>query len=106
MSLEDEVVKLRESMDRLAALLEHWEPRSVQMSVERPEPETPGPEEDAGGLLTTGQAARLLNVKKSWIYGQSSLGNIPMCKVGRFLRFEREELLAWARERARRLGPE
>ena len=98
MSLEDEIIRLRESVDRLAALFENWGPQPV--------PDPARPPDDAGGLLTADQAARLLNVRKSWIYEQSRLGNIPRSKVGRFLRFEREKLLEWARDRSGRKGPE
>ena len=95
MSLEEVIARLRESIDRLVVLLEREEARPGSVPAERPCPEGVG-----GELLTVDQAARLLNVKKSWVYEQSSLGNIPRCKVGRFLRFEREKLLEWVRDRS------
>lgn len=41
------------------------------------------------------ELAELLAVKPSWIYAQTSAGTIPHLKVGRYVRFRVEDVLAW-----------
>jgi excisionase family DNA binding protein len=48
------------------------------------------------GFLTVKQAAALLAVKPRTIYAWVADRSIPFHKVGRLLRFDRAELLAWA----------
>lgn len=57
-------------------------------------------------LLTVQQVAELLQVPVSWVYGRlrkRSLEELPGYRLGKYWRFDREELLAWlARQRANR----
>ena len=46
-------------------------------------------------LLTLKQMAEELQVKPSWIYRRTAEGNIPVIRVGKYLRFEPEKVLAW-----------
>ena len=48
-------------------------------------------------LLTVDEAARFLRVKASWIYERTRTNEIPHIKLGKYLRFEEEELQAWFR---------
>ena len=48
-------------------------------------------------LLTVHELAQLLNVKASWVYGKVAAGDIPHLHVGRYPRFDRDEVLAWVR---------
>ena len=52
-------------------------------------------------LLTLEELAEKLKVKKSWIYSQSRQtgpGSIPRVKVGKYLRFSLEDVMAWLQE--------
>ncbi len=54
-------------------------------------------------LLTVEEAADLLRVKVSWLYERTRTNEVPHLKLGKYLRFDEDELLAWAR-RFRRDG--
>ena len=54
-------------------------------------------------LLTADQAAELLNVPASWILAEARADRIPYVPLGRYRRFDADELEAWWRGRAR--GP-
>lgn len=48
--------------------------------------------------LTVEELAEKLRVPKSWIYGQTrqtDLGSMPRIKVGKYLRFRLEDVMAW-----------
>jgi excisionase family DNA binding protein len=44
-------------------------------------------------LLTADQLAERLNVPISWVYEQSRQGNIPTHRLGRYIRFNLNEVL-------------
>jgi excisionase family DNA binding protein len=46
-------------------------------------------------LLDSGQAAAILNVPRSWIAAEARAGRIPHVRLGRYVRFNRDELIAW-----------
>ncbi len=49
-------------------------------------------------LLTVRQVAELLQVPASWIYGRlrkRSLERLPAYRLGKYWRFDRNEVLAW-----------
>jgi len=46
-------------------------------------------------LLTVKEMAGLLKVKVSWVYRRTSEREIPTVRVGRYLRFQAEEVLKW-----------
>lgn len=49
-------------------------------------------------LLTVQQVAELLQVPVSWVYGrlrERSLQKLPGYRLGKYWRFDREEVLAW-----------
>jgi excisionase family DNA binding protein len=46
--------------------------------------------------LTIQEAADLLRVKVSWLYERTRTNTVPHVKLGKYLRFDRAELLAWA----------
>ncbi len=48
------------------------------------------------GLLTIHEAAGLLRVKVSWLYERTRTNDIPHLKLGKYLRFDEEELRRWA----------
>jgi excisionase family DNA binding protein len=54
-------------------------------------------------LLTAQQAAELLNVPASWILAEARADRIPYVPLGRYRRFDADELERWWRSRAR--GP-
>lgn len=47
--------------------------------------------------LTIQEAADLLRVRVSWLYERTRTNAVPHVKLGKYLRFDRDELLAWAR---------
>lgn len=51
-------------------------------------------------LLDSVQAAAILNVPRSWIAAEARAGRIPHVRLGRYVRFNRDELIAWCEGRA------
>jgi excisionase family DNA binding protein len=54
-------------------------------------------------LLDAREAAAVLNVPSSWIAAEARAGRIPHVRLGRYVRFDRDELIAWCEGRVR--GP-
>lgn len=48
-------------------------------------------------LLTPGEAANRLRVPLSWIYSKTRTKEIPLLKLGKYIRIPEKELDAWAR---------
>lgn len=46
-------------------------------------------------LLKAGEVAALLGVAPDWIYRQSRAGNFPAIKVGRYYRYDEEDVQRW-----------
>jgi len=57
----------------------------------------------SGALLDGGQAAELLNVPKSWVMGEARADRIPHIRLGRYVRFDANDLELWWD--ARKQGP-
>jgi len=51
-----------------------------------------------GGWLTIDEAAALIRVPKSWLYERTRTNTVPHVKLGKYLRFDRDELVAWTRQ--------
>jgi excisionase family DNA binding protein len=59
------------------------------------------------GLLTVQELAKELKVNDSWVYGQTrktGTGSIPRVRVGKYIRFRLQEVLAWLQENSRERG--
>ena len=56
-----------------------------------------------GPLLDSKGAAELLNVPASWILAEARADRIPHVRLGRYVRFDAEELPEWCKARHR--GP-
>jgi excisionase family DNA binding protein len=54
------------------------------------------------GLLDAKQAGELLNVPPSWVLAQARAGRIPHLKLGRYVRFDADELDSWRQAQVRR----
>ena len=52
-------------------------------------------------LLDAKGAAELLNVPPSWILAEARAGRIPHVRLGRYVRFDADELANWAKARYR-----
>ena len=52
--------------------------------------------------LTIEEVCDILQVKKHYIYALTSQKRIPFIKIGRFLRFRREEIDEWLKGNARK----
>lgn len=50
------------------------------------------------GWLTIDEAAALIRVRKSWLYERTRTNTVPHVKLGKYLRFDRDELLAWTKK--------
>ena len=50
-------------------------------------------EHPAGPLLTPEELADCLKVPLSWVYEQSRQGNIPTHRIGRYIRFNLQEVI-------------
>jgi excisionase family DNA binding protein len=48
--------------------------------------------------LTVQEAAELLRVPVSWLYDRTRTNSVPHVKLGKYLRFDRDELNAWLEE--------
>jgi excisionase family DNA binding protein len=65
---------------------------------------TGGEERDAGHLLTVHEVAKLLRVPVSWVYGRlrkRSTEQLPGYRVGKYWRFQEEEIIAWVKRQKR-----
>jgi excisionase family DNA binding protein len=51
-------------------------------------------------LLTPSQAAELLAVRTSWIYGAVRTHHLPCIRIGRHIRFTQDMLERWLEEQA------
>lgn len=58
---------------------------------------------DAVTLIDAKTAGRLLDVPHTWVLEEARHDRIPHIRLGRYVRFEPEALLDWARNRRR--GP-
>jgi len=56
-----------------------------------------------GSLLDADGAAELLNVPASWVLAEARADRIPHVRLGRYVRFDADDLREWAQERRR--GP-
>ena len=56
-------------------------------------------------LLTAAEVAELLNVPTSWVRDHTRAGAIPHLPLGRYVRYRREDLLAWLEVLAQGGGP-
>ncbi len=56
-------------------------------------------------LLTAREVAELLSVPAGWPLEQARAGSIPHVRLGRYVRFRREAVLAWLEELERGGGP-
>lgn len=54
-------------------------------------------------LLDARQAAAILNVPASWIAAEARAGRIPHLRLGRYVRFNSDELMRWCEGRT--VGP-
>lgn len=57
-----------------------------------------------GPLLDAAGAAELLNVPASWLLAEARADRIPHIRLGRYVRFDADELTEWVRT-SRRCGP-
>ena len=48
--------------------------------------------------LTVQEAAELLRVPVSWLYERTRTNSVPHVKLGKYLRFDRDELYTWLEE--------
>ncbi len=46
-------------------------------------------------LITVDELASMLQVPKSWIYDRTRDGRIPCIKVGKYIRFDLNEVKSW-----------
>jgi excisionase family DNA binding protein len=60
---------------------------------------------DAAPLLTAAQASTLLGVPASWLLGEARASRVPFVRLGKYVRFDRADLLAWVAERKQGPGP-
>ena len=52
--------------------------------------------------LTIDEICSILQVKRHYIYGLTSRKQIPFVKLGRFLRFERDKIEEWLKEKTQK----
>lgn len=57
---------------------------------------------DVQNLLTVDELAATLKVPKSWVYSrtrETGPGAMPRIRAGKYVRFEKEEVMDWLRKR-------
>jgi len=52
----------------------------------------------ADRLLVAAEVAELLGVSERWVLDHARKGNLPRVKLGAYVRFRREVVLAWIEE--------
>ena len=57
------------------------------------------PEAAVEKLVDVREMARILNVPVSWLYERTRLGTIPCLRIGKYVRFDPAEVLAFFRGR-------
>jgi len=72
-------------------------------TLDEPTPDAVVPPAGEQALIDAEAAAGLLGVPPSWVLAQARAGRIPHVRLGRYVRFEPEQLEAWWQ--ARRRGP-
>jgi len=55
----------------------------------------------ADALMTVEEVAKYLKVEESTVYTWAREGKIPAMKIGRFWRFEKEDMDKWLEEKKR-----
>ena len=56
--------------------------------------------EKFNNLVDVNQIAKLLNVAPSWIYKKTRTNQIPFIKLGKYCRFDAQEVMEWAKIKA------
>ena len=56
------------------------------------------PEDSARKLIDVQEMARILNVPVSWLYERTRLRTIPCVRIGKYVRFDPAEVLAFFRK--------
>jgi excisionase family DNA binding protein len=82
-------------MNGTSQLPTHAAPHNAATAGEAPNPDR---------LLTVQEVANLLHVPVSWVYGRMrkrSLQQLPGYRLGKYWRFQREEVLAWVERQGR-----
>jgi excisionase family DNA binding protein len=67
---------------------------------ETPVPEPQAPVGALGRLLQAHEVADLLAVPVTWVREATRAGRLPHIQLGRYVRYEREALLAWLAEQS------
>ena len=49
-------------------------------------------------LIKVEELADVLSVPRSWVYQQTAAGTIPHVRVGRYVRFDLDSVMAWLAE--------
>lgn len=57
---------------------------------------------EADTLLNADEVAAMLGVNRSWVERSVKRGEMPVIRLGRYLRFRRESVDAWIKTRERR----
>jgi len=59
------------------------------------------PEDSARKLIDVQEMARILNVPVSWLYERTRVGTIPCVRIGKYVRFDPQEVLTFFRGQAK-----
>ena len=51
----------------------------------------------AGRLLTASEVGELLNVPSTWVLEHARAGTIPHVRLGRYVRFDEDDVLVWVK---------
>jgi excisionase family DNA binding protein len=51
-------------------------------------------------LLNSKEASALLNIPESWLLSAARRGDVPVVRIGRYVRFRERDLLDWVEQHA------
>ena len=58
-------------------------------------------EDSTTKLIDVREMARILNVPVSWLYERTRVGTIPCVRIGKYVRFDRQEVMTFFRGQAK-----
>lgn len=50
-------------------------------------------------LIGLNELAEILGIPPSWIYSRSRTDSIPMIRVGKYIKFDLDEVMAWLKKK-------
>jgi len=103
---EEDAREILESLRGFAELLFEWDiqqKKKISRVTSMMNQSQSGNGKEEKTLVTVGELAKILDVPKSWIYSRTQLGPeaIPHIKVGKYLRFNPQDVIEFFKTKSR-----